>query len=840
MDCIYSTLIQKNIDCFIATESWLSAKHSSDLISISGYSCFRDDRPDRIGGGVAIWVRHHFSPKLFPLCNKPMYIECLAIILRSVSVAIFGCYFPPSPAVCQSDTISSFIISNIDRLLKDNPNLDIVLCGDLNRFNISTICNNCNLINSYIGCTYGNARLDYILISESLSSSYTVNDCPPFDNSSVPHLSLIAEPTNRVTNNVSVLRPVFDLRDSNIAAFVDEISHVNWTTMYSSEGTIDQKCDLFHKHLNSAFDKTIPVSFASCTSRDKAWISPFVKTLINQRWAAYRARNFPLFNHLKVKVRHEIQKAKVAWVNKAKSKNLWKAVNTALGKNSTDPMMSLYSQYPDAESAASAINNALASVFLQSGPLPDIPVTDVWNIDIRPEKVLEHLHSLKPKKASPDIPSVLYRAAATFLYSPLAYLYNLSIHESRVPVFWKTASVVPLPKTSTPGLEDVRPISLLPIPIKILERIVLDNVKVSLLRNYGPNQFGFRPNSSTLCALIAVHDHLTSLLDRNDVAGVQLVTYDYSKAFDKLKSDIIIERLIECRLPSGFLQWIGSYLRQRQQRVRIGTSQSAMVPVTSGVPQGSILGPYLFAVVSGSFTSTHPDSLLAKFADDSTFCFPLYKNGLNAHVTEQHLRLLTWSNRVDLQLNMRKCKSLAIPSSRNCTGVYLSDVQEVESLVLLGVTFNKNASWSLHFDNVISTVSRRFFALRILRAHLNFNELRLVFFALIRSVLEYCGPLFIGLTLSDSRRLDHIQRRFHYLLCGAGCSSDCLPSLSDRRTAQALKAFSAMFTDDHVLHERLPNRSASGRYILPLIQTNRRLNSFFPKCVVLYNRVHPR
>ena len=523
-----------------------------------------------------------------------------------------------------------------------------------------------------------------------------------------------------------------------------------------------------------------------------------------------------------------------------KSNDLWKAVNTTLGKNSVDPLMHLYTQFQDSESAATAINDALTNVFTKSGPSPLIVGRPDWIPLIQTNEVLKMLLAIKPSKASPDLPCLLYKAAANQISKPLTHLFNRSIRETRVPMVWKTAAIVPVPKCATPKVDDIRPISLIPIPAKLLERLVLNSVKSALLANYGPYQLGFRPNSSTECALICLNDHVTKYSDRKDIAGVQVVTYDYSKAFDKLKSDTILNRLQWCSLPTQFLKWLTSYLEARQQFVKVGCSLSSLSPVTSGVPQGSILGPYLFSVVSGEFTSTHEDSCLIKFADDSTSCFPLYKNEANNYIILQHNRLLAWSTDVGLSLNIKKCKSLLIPSSRNCNSVKLSGVTEVDSLKLLGVWINWNLTWTKHIDNVVSTTSRRFFALRTLRPYMNKTDMKTIYFALIRTILNYCGSVFVGLTARDEARLVRIQNRFHHLLCGWDCRQNCLPPLREFRENRAKKLLTKAEQPDHILHDILLYKSNSGRFVLPIINTNRRLNSFVPYVSILLNNTHTR
>ena len=193
---IRASVNEKKIDCFVAVESCLKPYNSDELLDIDGFLCFRDDRLNRSGGGVVIWVRYSFQPSIFALNDKPSGIECVGVILRSSRVFLLACYVPPIPAVSQKACISQFFITVVDEFLNANPTFSIIICGDFNRFDVSDVCKNCNLVSGFSGSTYGPVQLDYVLISENLSSKYTVNADMPFDFSSVPHKSLFAVPLN--------------------------------------------------------------------------------------------------------------------------------------------------------------------------------------------------------------------------------------------------------------------------------------------------------------------------------------------------------------------------------------------------------------------------------------------------------------------------------------------------------------------------------------------------------------------------------------------------------------------------------------------------------------------
>ncbi|MEL7309251.1 MAG: reverse transcriptase family protein, partial [Pseudomonadota bacterium] len=336
-----------------------------------------------------------------------------------------------------------------------------------------------------------------------------------------------------------------------------------------------------------------------------------------------------------------------------------------------------------------------------------------------------------------------------------------------------------------------RPISLLPTPLKILESLILTHLASNFIRCYGNEQFGFRPGSSTVSALISLHDRITHYLDQGNVAGVQILSYDFTKAFDKLSFDIIIRRLLSSNIfPSQALRWLQSYLYDRKQCLRIGTVSSNPLPITSGVPQGSSLGPYLFAASIGEFTLDNCDSYLIKYADDFVICSPLFKNSANLHIEEAHNRLLHWVSDTSLTVNLRKCKSLAIFSSSYCNPISVVDVQSVDTVKLLGVSFNNKLSWKEHVNSVISSTSKSLFLFRLLRKYFTKSELISVYFATVRSRLEYCSPLFLGLALGESVRLDKVQNRFHRIICGRSCDKQCFPPLLNRRQALALKFLS--------------------------------------------------
>ena len=136
----------------------------------------------------------------------------------------------------------------------------------------------------------------------------------------------------------------------------------------------------------------------------------------------------------------------------------------------------------------------------------------------------------------------------------------------------------------------------MPAAGKLLECIVLNEIKTQLVAGCGPTQLGYLPKSSTARALVALYEYITCFLDDPDVSGLQVVSNDYSEAFDRLQKNDRIQRLKECSISAPTVPWICDYLTDRQLCIRVGTACSNIATVDSGVPPGSVSGPFPHAL----------------------------------------------------------------------------------------------------------------------------------------------------------------------------------------------------------------------------------------------------
>ena len=372
-----------------------------------------------------------------------------------------------------------------------------------------------------------------------------------------------------------------------------------------------------------------------------------------------------------------------------------------------------------ASEKANAFNAFFAACFNQSFP----PLTLEYTRDLPPPACpaemlcieVDVFNALDTTKAcGPDgITGKMLKVTASSITPVLTKLFNLSIATGTVPTAWKTSTVVPVPKcgANTSDPSNYQSISLLSICDKMLERHI-SLLLISFLAScpLSSNQWGFTSKKSTVTELLSVLHDWHHYLEK----GIELcaVFFDLQKAFDTVPHYPLLGKLEELGVNRYLLRWICNYLLERKQQVVVDGAISDELPVISGVPQGSVLGPLLFLIyIDGVESVTLSDGTIVLYADDMVL-YQLTYSYEDYWLLQQDINVIAmWIANNHLQFNTSKCKYMTIswkrakelPPTINLNGIPLDGVTEFK---YLGILITADLSWTAHI-NMICTKARR-------------------------------------------------------------------------------------------------------------------------------------
>jgi len=296
---------------------------------------------------------------------------------------------------------------------------------------------------------------------------------------------------------------------------------------------------------------------------------------------------------------------------------------------------------------------------------------------------------------------------------------------------------------------------------KVLEQIIFNKISEFIIDAISPNQFGFLRGRSTTQQLLLFFNDVYEAAANNTQTDV--IYLDFKKAFDTIPHDKLLAKLFSIGIIGNLWKWFYCYLTNRTQCVRINNQLSDVLPVLSGVPQGSILGPMLFLIFINDLPSLVKFSIIFLFADD-TKCHRRICNITDSTKLQEDLNLLyQWSLNNQLYFGIPKCFLLSY-HLKLPTSYYLGDTELAPTTTLkdLGVMVTSTLSWSSHYDLILSKAYKSFNLIRRTfkgSPSLPVHAKKILYFSLVRSKLTYCSQIWHPYLLKDITTIEQLQRR---------------------------------------------------------------------------------
>ena len=381
---------------------------------------------------------------------------------------------------------------------------------------------------------------------------------------------------------------------------------------------------------------------------------------------------------------------------------------------------------------------------------------------------------LQTKKAAglDGISPRLLRAATPAIVEPLTKIINLCLSKGTFPASWKIEKVTPVFKAGDNlNISNYRPISILPVLSKLLER----HVHLALYKYLNQHdvlfkhQSGFRPFHSCETAMIDLVDNLLGNMDNGLVSGLSLI--DFRKAFDLVDHGVLLKKLAIYQLSDASLQWFRSYLERRLQKVSINGVLSSSLPINSGVPQGSILGPLLFTIFINDLPLYLSNARLCIYADDTTqLAAGRHVTNVALTLTDGLCKISEWASNNCMALNADKTKSMLICSkpklkmlAKNNDMLQISiqdkEIETVSNTKLLGIHLDSSLTWTKHVSVISNKICKRLGLLKCLNPFLA-PRARLAFYnALVQPLMDYGACVWGDSFVTHSNTMLRLQKR---------------------------------------------------------------------------------
>ena len=809
-DMFKQQMSQSNIDVLCLSETWLKRALPSNIINISGYTVTRLDRSweenghIKKGGGICMYIKNNlnFSDNSFCELNLStinIEIHWISIKLTNLREIVIGnVYRPP-----QGDlkTFYRHINLCLDKLTSKN-NRDIFMMGDFN-INIDKASNKeskdlINLFNSFglkqlirETTRYGakNSCIDLIFTNSDYISKSGTLDLNFSDHQAV----YVTRKKNKIINKKITFKGR-SYKNYNKDLFQDRLMEENWRSFFESDNP--NKCwDILENKILLHLENMCPLKEFKINEYREAWMNrDLMELIIDKDKAMAHAKkskkedDFRIARNMRNTVGNLIFQSKKNHfedeynASKKDPKKFWNNIFTILPKNKEQKLsINLKNDLKEeinSEETASYINDFFANIGPNLAKVHNKPwkyygnesLNTIANLKINAGNVNLLVDEIDITKSSgiDYISSKCLKDALAILIPHLCHIFKLSIEFGLFPKKWKIATIVPLYKGGgNDEVSNYRPVSLLPIPGKILEKLIHNHMMEYFENNkiLSEYQFGFRKNHSTIDSIATLTDNILKSVNEGKVTLAAFI--DFKKAFDTVNHNILLEKLYYLGIKGSLLTWIKNYLTNRVQRTICNGKLSGLNDIICGVPQGSILGPLFFLVYVNDLKNVLRNNNYQLYADDTViYCSSTSFDRANIALQDILNKFGVWCSENALTVNVKKTKVMAFGSKNNIKkdkgkNLMLNDekISFVPTFKFLGVYLDQTLNFRHHMDMLVNNINFKLYLLSKIRKYLNNKSALTIYKSMILPYFDYADVVYMYSNNPDLAKLDRAHLR---------------------------------------------------------------------------------
>ena len=633
-----------------------------------------------------------------------------------------------------------------------------------------------------------------LVLTKHPDSVYDIKHYPPIAKSHHQVITLKLKSNSMINNDIKtknekIKKPNFD--KANFSLINNFFNDVDWNNTLL-EKDVNQSWDFIKNKIDHAIETFVPSKFIK-TNKIKSkhiTLDDTLHFLLKQKrifFKIYKKHKTKtnLYNYniarnrvsSKIRLNNKLKENKIAKNIKQNPKAFYQYIaSKTLKKDGVSDLINVEGNLTSNDSdKCNILNNFFSSVFTQEDDnIPDfkhdktidIPLNNCSITDKDMEKALSNLNHSKSPGPDNFHPKFLKNASKS-LSVPLKILFDKTMSEGTIPDDWKTAEVRPIFKKGDKSqANNYRPVSLTSIICKIMESFIKNVLNTHLINNnlLSKEQFGFVSGRSTVTQLLVTINDWMYELD-NDVS-IDAAYMDFKKAFDTVPHQRLINKLKGYNINGNILNWISSFLTNRYQYVKINNSTSDKRKVSSGVPQGSVLGPTLFIYYINDLPNVVENINIKIFADD-TKAYKGIKNEDDAKLLQKAIdEMFQWTQKWLLQFNKDKCKILHLGKNNPKYNYTIGEEENIVNLSEtelekdLGIYIDPNLDLKKHIKSIVKKASHTSYKILKNFSYKTSSILVPLFKTLVRPILEYGNNVWTNKLKKYTTKIENVQRKF--------------------------------------------------------------------------------